>query len=622
MYRACYADGTELRVRHGRAAMTEEIRVVCGDRRRGGLRTLLRLADHPLRPRDADVHRAQLRLARSTSPRRCGRRSTSSASAASAGSRRSVGRYFDDERLRRIFSFQSMYAGLAPYEALAIYAVITYMDTVNGVFVPEGGMHALPVALATAAEKAGAAFRYGTRVDRILLARRHVGPGHRACDWRTARWSRPTPWSPTPTCPSPTARCCPGTPMPRAARRGAATRRRRVVWHVGVRGELPTGTAHHNIHFGRDWDGAFRAILRDGVRMPDPSLLVSVPIAARADDGARRGATRCTSSSPSPTSTATSTGPREREPRPRRPLRRPASGSATRPTIEVEELVDPLDWEAQGMERGTPFALVAPLPPDRAVPAAATSSSGRPAWCSPAPAPCPGVGVPMVLISGVLAAQRVAGDGGPDDRHARRELRAVPRAEQAATAPRTTGRRYALPRVKRHHVWALYAFCRHADDIVDDLGPVDVDVREKALDDFGDRFFADLDAGRSDDPVLKAVVHTVRAFDIDPDCFRRFLRSMAMDLTISAYATWDDLLGYMDGSAAVIGEMMLPILEPLDARRARAGARPRQRLPAHQLPPRRGRGPRPRARLPPAGGPRPVRRRSRSPHRRPGRGAR
>ena len=122
---------------------------------------------------------------------------------------------------------------------------------------------------------------------------------------------------------------------------------------------------------------------------------------------------------------------------------------------------------------------------------------------------------------------------------------------------------FALPRVKRHHVWALYAFCRHADDIVDDLGPVDVEVREKALDDFGDRFFADLDAGHSDDPVLKAVVHTVRAFDIDPDCFRRFLRSMAMDLTITAYATWDDLLGYMDGSAAVIGEMMLPILEPL-----------------------------------------------------------
>ena len=125
-----------------------------------------------------------------------------------------------------------------------------------------------------------------------------------------------------------------------------------------------------------------------------------------------------------------------------------------------------------------------------------------------------------------------------------------------------------LPKVKRHHVWALYAFCRYADDIVDDLGPVPVDVRAKALTDLGDRLFEDLDAGASDDEVLKAVVHTVRAFDIDPDCFRRFLGSMAMDLTVASYATWDDLVGYMDGSAAVIGEMMLPILEPLspDAR--------------------------------------------------------
>ena len=121
---------------------------------------------------------------------------------------------------------------------------------------------------------------------------------------------------------------------------------------------------------------------------------------------------------------------------------------------------------------------------------------------------------------------------------------------------------YLLPRVKRHHVHALYGFCRYADDIVDDLGPAPVAERERALTDFGDRFFADLAEGRSDDLVLKAVVHTVRAFGIDPDCFRRFLRSMAMDLTVERYASFDDLLVYTDGSAAVIGEMMLPILEP------------------------------------------------------------
>jgi phytoene synthase len=121
---------------------------------------------------------------------------------------------------------------------------------------------------------------------------------------------------------------------------------------------------------------------------------------------------------------------------------------------------------------------------------------------------------------------------------------------------------YLLPRVKRHHVWAIYAFCRLADDIVDDLGPTTDAERAAALDELADRLFADLAAGASDHVVLRAVVHTIRAFDIEPKAFERFLRAMAQDLTVPRYATYDDLLGYMDGSAAVIGEMMLPILEP------------------------------------------------------------
>ncbi len=121
---------------------------------------------------------------------------------------------------------------------------------------------------------------------------------------------------------------------------------------------------------------------------------------------------------------------------------------------------------------------------------------------------------------------------------------------------------YGLPRLKRHHVWALYGFCRYADDIVD-VGDGSVAERRRDLDDFTQRFMCDWARGHSDHPVLKAVVHTVRAFDHDTDTFTRFIRSMSMDLTVSTYETWDDLLGYMDGSAAVIGEMMLPILEPV-----------------------------------------------------------
>ena len=45
----------------------------------------------------------------------------------------------------------------------------------------------------------------------------------------------------------------------------------------------------------------------------------------------------------------------------------------------------------------------------------------------------------------------------------------------------------------------------------------------------------------------------------------RFFGAMAQDLTTTTYETWDDLVAYMEGSAAVIGEMMLPVLRPRSA---------------------------------------------------------
>ena len=154
-----------------------------------------------------------------------------------------------------------MYAGLAPYEALALYAVITYMDTVDGVFVPEGGMHAMPTALRQRRpRRRGAEFRYGDggRADRAATG--HDGGACAASGSPAASCRAPTPSCATPTCPSPTARCCPGSTR-RGSPAAAATRRRALVWHAGVRGAPARGAAHHNIHFGTQWDGAFDALL-------------------------------------------------------------------------------------------------------------------------------------------------------------------------------------------------------------------------------------------------------------------------------------------------------------------------------------------------------------------------
>jgi phytoene desaturase len=401
MYRACYADGSELRVRHGRAAMTEEIRSVCGEREAEAfgrfcdwLTTLYELEMPTFIERSFDSPldlaaplRPALDLVRLGGFRRLAK---------------VVGRYFDDERLQRIFTFQSMYAGLAPYEALAIYAVITYMDSVNGVFVPVGGMHALPVALAAAAEKAGATFRYGTRVDRILLA---AGTSGRVTGVRLEGGEvvGADAVVANPDLPVAYRTLLPGTPVPRVARRGAYSPSA-IVWHVGVRGDLPDGTEHHNIHFGRDWDGAFRAILRDGVRMPDPSILVSVP-SLHEPTMAPAGAHALYVLEPTPNLDGTVDWTRERG-RARDDLYAHLDGLGYPTAIEVEQLVDPLDWEAQGMERGTPFALshrflqTGPFRPgnlEKRAPGLVFAGSGT----------VPGVGVPMVLVSGMLAAQRI-----------------------------------------------------------------------------------------------------------------------------------------------------------------------------------------------------------------------
>ncbi|QDP95423.1 phytoene/squalene synthase family protein [Microlunatus elymi] len=117
-----------------------------------------------------------------------------------------------------------------------------------------------------------------------------------------------------------------------------------------------------------------------------------------------------------------------------------------------------------------------------------------------------------------------------------------------------------LPRAQRRHVHAVYALCRLADDIVD-VGDQDAESRTRALEEFRGRFRSAVDHGTSD-PVLAAVVDTINRRQIPLECFDRFFAAMALDLVQNRYRTWADLCDYMEGSAAVIGEMMLPILEP------------------------------------------------------------
>lgn len=141
---------------------------------------------------------------------------------------------------------------------------------------------------------------------------------------------------------------------------------------------------------------------------------------------------------------------------------------------------------------------------------------------------------------------------------------------RCATITRRHGTTYywgtlLLPPARRRHVYAVYALCRLADDIVDAPGATAAAAlagTDRRLDQLARSFRSAVADGTLSptDPVLRAAVSTVLACAIPDDCFHRFFASMRQDLSTCGYETWQDLLDYMDGSAAAIGEMMLPVL--------------------------------------------------------------
>ena len=124
-----------------------------------------------------------------------------------------------------------------------------------------------------------------------------------------------------------------------------------------------------------------------------------------------------------------------------------------------------------------------------------------------------------------------------------------------------------LPKNKRPYVHALYGFARYADEIVDDLAST-LSAQEKAvaLGNWSSGVLSDLKAGTSTDHIGRALVDTARKFNIPHQHFVDFLHSMEMDLTVTEYQTYEDLLEYVYGSAAVIGLEMVPILGYSDQR--------------------------------------------------------
>ncbi len=372
MYRACFADGSELRVRHGREAMTEEIRSVCGSCWRpsssAGSAPGSSASTTWRCPRSSSAATTRP----STSSARCGRpstscawgRSASSAPLCRATSRTSGCTASSASRRCTPVSHRTKHSPSTPSSPTWTPSTACSSRSV--------GCTSCPRRWPRRRSRRGR--RSPTTRASSASSSRTGRPARSAASGSSAARSCPPPrWSPTPTSPRCTDRSSPGSP-----RHGpsvpARTRRRRSSGTSALAASLPASTEHHNIHFGKEWDGAFKALLRDGVRMPDPSLLVSVPslheptmapagahalyvLGARAEPGWPRRLARPSGDGREPTCEARPGG------RARLPDGHRGRGAGRPPRLGGERA-----------RAGHAVRAVAPLPPDRPVPSGATST--------------------------------------------------------------------------------------------------------------------------------------------------------------------------------------------------------------------------------------------------------
>ncbi|WP_067547347.1 phytoene desaturase family protein [Nocardia crassostreae] len=338
-----------------------------------------------------------------------------------------VARLMGDDQLARLFSFQALFAGMAPNRALGVYGAIPYMDTCLGVYYPEGGMWAIADALARALVAAGGTVEFGAEVVGIDYTGRRATAVH-TDDGRA--------WP----CDAVVVTADIGA-LERFGlrrRRGLRASPSAVVAHGTVPAEVAAHwpvQAHHTIDFGTEWDRTFTEIAaaRRGRLMSDPSLLLTRPAltdpALHIDrpDGVRYEPLSLLA--PCPNLDAAPLDWDRLAPHYLRELLETLESRGYQGISQhfrIDHLDTPRTWKNKGMLAGTPFAAAhlfrqtGPFRTRNLVP-------GRDNVVLAGSGTVPGVGVPTVLLSGKLAAARITGD--------LRHARAVSADADALTSP-------------------------------------------------------------------------------------------------------------------------------------------------------------------------------------------
>ncbi|MGB6821973.1 MAG: squalene synthase HpnC [Candidatus Acidiferrales bacterium] len=123
---------------------------------------------------------------------------------------------------------------------------------------------------------------------------------------------------------------------------------------------------------------------------------------------------------------------------------------------------------------------------------------------------------------------------------------------------------WLLPSRLHQHFYNVYAYCRWADDLGDEVADP---KRAVELLDGWDEELQRAYRGAATHPVLIAVAETARECDIPVEPFRELLIAFRQDQTVHRYAKWEDVIGYCRYSANPVGRLVLYLMGYRDAER-------------------------------------------------------
>ena len=321
---------------------------------------------------------------------------------------RSVSKFFKTDKLRQAFSFQTMYLGLSPFAAPAVYALLPYTELAeDGLWFPRGGMYRLVEGFGRLADELGVQVHINSPVEKIIVTKgqargvRILGGEEVGADSVLANADLPYVYR---------------SLLPESALRDFRVRPLHGLKYTASSFMLYLGLdrkyehlLHHNVYISKDYRRNFEAIFREGVLPEDPSFYTNA--ASRTDaDAAPEGMEALYVLVPVPHLGPNVDWQRELEPFKERVydlLEKQAGIEKIREHIVFEAVQTPEGWrEAYNLEQGSAFGLGHGI-----------SQVGyfRPPIASKyikglyfvGASTRPGTGVPLVTIGAQLAAERI-----------------------------------------------------------------------------------------------------------------------------------------------------------------------------------------------------------------------